>query len=61
MNDLQEELAGYRYHWQVECQWDPPAWVAVCHPTPTGTHVLVAHDLDALRAKVAAVEDTCGD
>lgn len=43
-------------YWHVQCQFDPPAWVAVRHPTPTGIHVVVAYDLADLEAKLAAAE-----
>lgn len=60
MNDYFCELSGllrdYQDRWQVEHQDAPPAWVAVRHLTPTRIHVLVAHDLAGLRAKLAAAE-----
>jgi hypothetical protein len=43
-------------HWHIQCQWHPPAWVAVRRPTATGVHIVVAHDLDDLEAKLAAAD-----
>jgi len=59
MDDLTTDLAGLLQQytrWQVEYQDDPPAWIAVRRPTPTRMHVLVAHDLPGLRAKLADAE-----
>ncbi|GEM_PF-1423573 len=53
-------LAGDFAAWEIDRFWTrPPTWVAVTR-RGTFTHVLAAHDLDGLRAKLeqaTAVED----
>lgn len=51
---LAELLHDYRDSWHIGHQDSPPAWVAVRRPTITQTHVLVALDIQGLRAKLAA-------
>lgn len=49
-------LADHGDRWQIEHSETPAAWAAVQRPTPTAMHVLVALDLDELRAKIQKAE-----
>lgn len=49
---LAQVLHDHGERWQIQADADIGAWTAVERPTPTALHVLVAHDLDTLRAKL---------
>jgi hypothetical protein len=53
LRSLQDDYAG---RWQIQHQLSPECWTAVRRPEPSQVIIKVAHDLDALRAKIAAAE-----
>ena len=58
MSELSPGLAAllhsYGEHWQI--QQEGGVWTAICRPTPTALHVLVAYDLPGLAAKLEAAQ-----
>jgi hypothetical protein len=61
MSELSPGLAGllhtYGEQWQIERDHEANVWTAVNRPTPTALHVLVAHDLPGLAAKLESAQD----
>jgi hypothetical protein len=60
MSEIFPGLAGllhiYGQQWQIEQDRENGAWTAICRPTPTALHVLVAHDLAGLVTKLEATQ-----
>ena len=50
-------LRTYGEHWQILRDDDSNVWTAIRRPTPSALHVLVAHDLPALAAKLKTAHD----
>jgi hypothetical protein len=49
-------LHTYGEQWQVQQDHENGVWIAINRPTPTAFHVLVAHDLPSLAAKLKAAQ-----
>jgi len=47
-------LHSYGEHWEIQQEHESGVWTAVCRPTATALHVLVAYDLSGLAAKLEA-------
>jgi hypothetical protein len=64
MEDVTSKLgrlvAEHGERWEIEYSKAPAGWAAVERPTPTAVHVLVARDLDELRAKIQNAERRAG-
>lgn len=60
MSDLLCEIGAllrdYQDSWEIRHQESPQGWIAVRRLTPTGIHVLAAHDIATLRAKIEAAQ-----
>jgi hypothetical protein len=53
LRSLRDDYGGC---WQIQHQLSPECWTAVRRPEPSQVIIKVAHDLDTLRAKIAAAE-----
>jgi hypothetical protein len=49
---LIELMHDFGEDWQIQPDAEVGAFVAVRRPTPTAQHILIAHDLSALREKL---------
>lgn len=54
---LADLLYAYGEQWQIERDHEANVWTAVNRPTSTALHVLVAHDLPSLAAKLGSAQD----
>jgi hypothetical protein len=51
-------MSDYGGHWQIQQDGDSGVWTAIRRPTPTALHILVAHDLSGLAAKLEAAQSS---
>jgi len=58
MNDIRSQLrdvlCNYGEYWQIQQDSESDVWTAIRRPSPTALHIVVAHDLPGLAAKLQA-------
>ena len=55
-SQLQDVLRNFGECWQIQQDGESNVWTAIRRPSPTALHIVVAHDLPGLAAKLEAAQ-----
>jgi hypothetical protein len=55
-SELRDVLRNYGEYWQIQQDSESNVWTAIRRLSPTALHIVVAHDLPGLAAKLEAAE-----